>query len=1141
MHKFSGYFLCCILISSCRQSNEAAKEAMPALYENAVTYKLDTVKGYGINPLTGDSIKPLINSKGDTIVTGIPFAIKSQQKESPGFKKFSVNRKETKDRVVVANISHPLNGKPEKKAALAEVLSVVKLSADRDSLMLAGSYYILVTKKKLEVNIKKIPVHEPQPVKIQPMRYKDNALIDIQYLDIGQGLQYSYINALCQDKNGYIWIASDYGLSKYDGTYLTTYTDKEGLPEKIITHIATDNQNRLWISTSKGVCVFDGNSFIQFSDAEGLLSSLSGRILKDSKGKMWVDLGVKGFLCFEDKKFTVYKSHNNFQEDVSPQMVIGENGSLWFNTPGGIVKYNDNQYNYFSPGSHIFERITGIREDKKGNTWFISYNYGITKFDGEYFTHYEKKNGLSDNAIVSLAVDKMDNVWIGTRYNGLNKFDGSTFTIYTKEQGLSENKIICSMQDDQGNTWIGTVGGGIDKLNENGFTEIIPLTEFKNSRIRPIIKDKTGDLWFGTEASELYSFDGSRLTKRLERNIDNIQGFRSAIMDKDNNLWFGKHEGGGIYKYDYKQLCYFSAENIESSLLSLFEDNNRTLWMGTSRDGAGAFNGSMINYYNEACGFSGNRVFVVRQDKKNNLWFGTEEGGLVKFDGKMFTVFSEKQGLFSKSITSIIEDEKGNLWLGTLDAGLCRFDGKSFTYYGEKQGLAFKSIWSLKEDSSRRIWVGTDNGLSVLTPRSDSTYFLNSFGLQDGLKATDFNLNSVVIDNTNRIWWGTGKALITRNLNQPLTTAKPSSLHINSVEINEQFIDFPHLASILRNKIRFDSIIPYQNAPVNLSVPYNLNHLSFTFSAIEWQSPHKIKYSNRLLGSDNTWSTPSPETKADFRNLAPGSYALQVRAIGDSQKWTDTLTYKFVIRPAWWQTWLFKIIAVLLSAFSLFLFIRFVYLYRLRKQKALLEKQLAVQMERQRISSEMHDDIGAGLSGVKLLTEITKNKLNEKDVTDDIDKIYHSVGDISSRMKEVIWSLNTENDTLENLISFLVQQVKTQLEHYPAALNIHIPDVIPEMAISGEARRNIYLTVKETVNNIIKHSGAGKIDFSITCSNQLTIMIADNGKGLGENKNDWGNGLKNMRRRVEKLNGQFKISNENGVTILIEIPLTKNL
>ncbi|MBI1782832.1 MAG: ATP-binding protein, partial [Sphingobacteriales bacterium] len=1044
-----------------------------------------------------------------------------------------------------------------KKAAKAEVLSAVKLSADKDSVILPGSYYILVTKKKLEVTIKKTPVHEPRPVKIQPMWYKDNALIDIQYLDIGQGLQYSYINSICQDKNGYIWIASDYGLSKYDGTYLTTYTEKEGLPDKIITHITTDDQNRLWISTIKGVCVFDGNSFLQFSDNEKLLSSFSGRIIKDSKGKMWVELEGKGLLCVEGKKFTIYNSYNNFQEVVSPDKVIDENGFLWFNTPGGIINYNNNRYSYFNPGSHILERITAVREDKKGNAWFISYNYGVTKFDGSYFTHYEKKNGLSDNAIISLTVDKMDNVWIGTRYNGLNKFDGSTFTIYTKEQGLSENKIICSMHDGQGNIWIGTAGGGINKLNENGFTEIIPLTEFKNSRIRPIIKDKRGDLWFGTEASELYSFDGSKLTKHLERNINNIQGFRSAIMDKDNNLWFGKHEGGGIYKYDYKQLCYYSTENIESSMLSLFEDNNRTMWMGTSLDGAGAFNGSIINYYNEAFGFSGNRVFVVRQDKKNNLWFGTEEGGLVKYDGKMFTVFSEKQGLFAKSITSITEDEKGNLWLGTLDAGLCKFDtrlkdstgqGSSFTYYGEKQGLAFNAVWSLKEDANGQIWVGTDNGLSVLVPQKDSaggnnkSYKVYSFGLQDGLKATDFNLNGVCIDNDNRIWWGTGKALITRDLNTSFNTYKPYSLNIKRIEINDAFCDFKNLSASLKNKIRFDSVAAYQNYPAQLSLPYNFNHLTFHFAAIEWQSPHKIKYSYRLIGSDNKWSNPSSQTTADFRNLSYGAYELQVKAIGESNEWTDAFTYKFSIRPAWWQTWWFKIIAFLLSVFTLFLITRFIYLLRLRKQKAQLEKQLAVQLERQRISAEMHDDIGAGLSGVRLLTELTKNKIKDERASGDMEKIYQSVGDISARMKEVIWSLNAENDNLDNLIHFLVKQVKAQLEHYPAEVKINIPASVPVISVSGEARRNIYLAVKEAVNNIIKHSGTAKVELEITCDEQLKISIADNGKGVNPDSiNDAGNGLKNMRQRMKTLGGKMEIKNTNGFIITFEIPLTKEI
>ena len=204
-----------------------------------------------------------------------------------------------------------------------------------------------------------------------------------------------------------------------------------------------------------------------------------------------------------------------------------------------------------------------------------------------------------------------------------------------------------------------------------------------------------------------------------------------------------------------------------------------------------------------------------------------------------------------------------------------------------------------------------------------------------------------------------------------------------------------------------------------------------------------------------------------------------------------------------------------------------------------MEKQLAVQYERQRISAEMHDDIGAGLSGIRLLTEMTKSKVKDEQTAEEVNKIYQSVGDISSKMKEVIWSLNTENDNLPNLIAYLQKQARLSLENYPCHLAVELPEKIASVEIDGETRRNIVLIVKEAIHNIIKHSGSDKVNLTINSKrSQLTITIADNGRGIVDTQIDAaGNGMKNMRKRIEKLKGKLSIQNKEGLTLIFEIPI----
>lgn len=1142
MTKFFLYSFLIALFAGCTRYDSTDNNMPQALYAEPLVVPLNLNEGYKINQLTGDSIGPLLNSLGRVIHTGTPFSITGQQIDMPGFAHPSVIKQDAVEKTIIEANVQPLKGNPQMVLATPQELPVVAVSENTDSIIIDKSNYLLLSHKKMDVAIKKITVHEPQPVKIQPMRYKDNALLDIQYLDMGQGLAYAYIYAMYQDKNGNLWFGTDYGLCKYDGTYLTTYTEKNGLINNKVNSITADNKGRLWIGTYGGITVFDGTCFLQFTDKDTLLKRITALTKKDSSGKIWMTLEGFGVIGYDGNSFIFYTSKHNFVEKTTPAFFMDQKGVFWFRTPQGLIRYNGKNFIYFNPGSHILDVIIAASEDSKGNTWFSSMVHGIVKYDGKYFTHYTKDNGLSDNTIFSLMIDRNDHIWIGTRYKGLNKFDGKNFTTYNSAYGLSEDKISCTIEDQQRNIWIGTMGGGVCKLNDDGFVEKIPLSKLNNSRARPIIKDSSGRLWFGTEGAGLFSYDGTSLFKNIDWGINNLHGFRSALIDKKSNLWFGEHEGSGFYKYDYKTFLYYQSSNPTINL-SLFEDDKSVIWIGTTGEGVTALNGNTGINYKEASGFPSNRVFVTKQDKKGNLWFGTEGGGLVKFDGNRITVFSEKQGLFCKSITSIEEDEKGNLWLGTLGAGLCKFDGNSFIYYTEKQGLAFNAIWSLKRDANGQIWVGTDNGLSALIPFGDSkgennsSYKVYSFGLQDGLKATDFNLNSVCIDNANVIWWGTGKALITRNLNMPFIPDTPKSLKISHIEMNGQFMDFHNLPGNIKNKVTYSITKPFLNYPLNLTLPYDQNHLTFYFSAIDWKAPQKIKYTYRLLGLDNIWSKPSSDARAEFRNLSHGSYELQIKAIGQSQVWTTALSYKFTILPAWWQTWWFKFLVVLLSMALAYLITRQIYLARLRKQKALLEKQLAVQMERQRISSEMHDDIGAGLSGVRLLTEMTKNKLKETNATGDIDKIYESVGEISAKMKEVIWSLNTENDSLSSLIAYLQKQSRQLMEHYPGKFTITILDEIPEVKISGEVRRHIYLSVKEALHNTIKHSGADKVEMKIHCKGELQISITDNGKGLNTDENSaTGNGLKNMKKRMKQINGIFSIKKDKGLTITFTIP-----
>lgn len=966
MKAYSKYLLLIFSFAGCREKNVPIKEQNQPLFSEPLIVSLDTIQGYRLNPITGDSIKPMINSVGDTIRTGIatilkPITVDSSKIEPP--------RKIKKGRLHSVAVSNNIHILPEKlKTFSAEITEFQSKQTEQGSTIqiIPNSERVLTMSLPDSIKEDIKPLKEPQPVKALVMRFKDAGTANIQYLDVGQGLNYSYIRSIVEDRKGNLWFGLDgNGLCKYDGVHITTYTQNEGLPDNNITSLMVDEKDNIWISTQTGISVFDGNKFTGYLDNQEILDSRIYSIIIDKNQNTWLMSETKGITRTDGKKcinYSLTKGANNNSEIVFP---ADKNGNIWIGSSSGISRFDGSKVKYYNLHADLFGKaVYTILCDSKGNTWFGTYEKGLVKFDGKSFTQFTMKEGLPDNSIITLLEDKKGSIWIGTRYGGIAKYNGTAFITYSQEQGLSNNKISCITEDRQGNIWIGTEGGGINKLNDGMFFQTIDMEYFANSRVRPIIKDNQGNLWFGTEVGGIFKYDGQSVTDYSLSTSTTMDGMRSMLADKEGNIWFGKTGWNGLYKYNGKDFFqYHFQQGSLSKIFSILEDKQRSIWIGTFGDGFIRMNEKQKVFYNEKNGFPTNKIYNILQDKKGNLWFGTENGGVVKYAGSRFVVYSEKEGLFSKRITSIEEDHNGNLWFGTLGSGLCKFDGITFLYYTEKQGLSYNDVWSVKEDSIGKIWVGTDKGLSVLIPQKgdfdkiNNNYFVYSFSLQDGLKATDFNLHSVCIDDKNQIWWGTGKALINYDLNSNLNVATPRSLSLNYIEINGQFEDFRNLPDSINNKNRFRPPAPFSNYPMEMKLSYNEDHLKFHFSAIEWNAPDKIKYSYRLIGSDAGWSNLSHEAEAEFTNLQHGNYIFQVKAIGQSQEWTEPVSYSFTIQPAWWQTWWFKVAVISISVLSLLYITRLIYLVRLHKQKIILEKQLAVQYERQRISAEMHDDV----------------------------------------------------------------------------------------------------------------------------------------------------------------------------------------
>jgi signal transduction histidine kinase len=296
-----------------------------------------------------------------------------------------------------------------------------------------------------------------------------------------------------------------------------------------------------------------------------------------------------------------------------------------------------------------------------------------------------------------------------------------------------------------------------------------------------------------------------------------------------------------------------------------------------------------------------------------------------------------------------------------------------------------------------------------------------------------------------------------------------------------------------------------------------------------------------LEGSGNeNWSEPSTNTSINFVNLSPGEYTLKAKAIFLHGLYpVIESSFSFTILPPWWLTWWFKSIVILVIVGLVFQGVRFYIRRKLELQRVMLEKKQAIEKERTRIATDMHDDLGAGLSQIKFLSEaIGMKRQKHLPIEEEVSSIRSFSDEMIDKMGEIVWALNEKNDTLNDLLSYTRSYAVEYLAQNGINCHVDEPENIPQTDLTGEFRRNIYLTAKEALHNIVKHAQASEVWIQIAIEKRLTIKINDNGIGLDHSTpNSFGNGLMSMKNRIEELRGSFEIKSKNGTEIIIRVPL----
>jgi signal transduction histidine kinase/ligand-binding sensor domain-containing protein len=735
-------------------------------------------------------------------------------------------------------------------------------------------------------------------------RYDGRFFTQFNFMD---DLNNHAVYCVAEDTAGNLWFGTDGGFTKYDGRYFTNYSEKNRNENSKVQSILIDKTSTIWFGTfGGGVFSYDGQSFNRFAKNELLISKFINCIMQDRDGFIWFGSDGEGLsrYCI-DRGMRIANSNNT---DIQNQHFV----------KNGLVQ---NSYLNITEKEGLSSNVVKcILQDKLGNIWAGTDGGGLSKIilndiNGSIkleVTHFMEKEGLYNNVVRSNLQDSNGNLWFGTN-DGVSKYNGKIFSHYTINEGLKNNAVRCLLKDKSGNIWVGTDGGGVSKYDGKSFTHYTTKQGLSNNCVLSILQDKKGNFWFGTDAGA-NKFDGKSFTIYSEREGLSNNAVYSILEDRDGNIWFGT-DGGFVTKFDGKDFRIYSAKE----------------------------------------GLSKSSVYCMLEDTHNNIWFGTRGGGIIRYARKQkggtesFTHFTQKEGLSSNAILSILQDRQGNIWFGTDGAGLLKYKGDTFTNYTENDGLCDKTIRSILEDCNGNIWVGTRFGLSKILHKdvvgSDPELFdskatrieLNNKKLpilfknltyDDGFLGIECNRGAICEDNSGTIWVGTVDRLTAFHPEGTETDNLKPEIAIIGVDLFNEKIEWGKLKQkkdstlVLRNGVsvcnyKFDRTSSWYDLPYHLSLAHTNNYLTFKFIGITQQQSSRVKYQYKLDGLEDNWGAPTLRNEASYANLSFGEYVFRIRAFNSEGYCSNEFTYPFTIRPPWWKTIWFNILAfVIFGSFA---------------------------------------------------------------------------------------------------------------------------------------------------------------------------------------------------------------------------------
>jgi len=977
------------------------------------------------------------------------------------------------------------------------------------------------------------------------------------------GLSHNKVNCILKDRRGFVWFGTEDGLTRYDGKYYVVYKSKPNdthvLSGNIINDLYEDRDGILWIATADGgITKYDyhlsvSKQFRQFRynahDPKSIPEDAIKKIVEDRRGNLWLATS-NSYVVRLNKKTERFDTPVRTGTSGILTLLMDSHDTLRVGRAGGgllsintrTLRYReDPRYkNLYAKLPHA--SIAAIYRDNEYDLWFGSWDNKIY-YQQAGSNHLEAMipsagmKGVLPDDFVSFAEDDHQQIWMAGKNSGVMVYnkDSGLFTSYrhnaVKAGSLSDDQVNVIYKDRQGIIWMGT-NNGVSILNSlfSPFgLHYLPDTG-KPIKIYDFYKDKDERLWIGTNDG-IYIQSRDALSFEHRKIVYEGQELAATKFFKDHDGSFYLGTDYTLFRYDQKanklNLLPGTLEDpvmkklISSRIVSIVRDTiaqhpvllvspfGHYLTYYDLSDQKWVSRKSKVKDIVKEYNIKDNLIRKIYRDKSGVTWLATTRRGLGDWKKESAPIryhtydLQNKTTISNNDVYDLQEDHRGNYWVSTYGGGLNYYDRRSgkFMHVSESSNLTE----GLVSDTHGHVWMICNGHFHKYDPqrKSYSCYDLPDLRVSDGVKGYLYE------DHQHNLYAAGDNYYVTFN---------PEAVAPIDNEPRIFFTDFK-IFNISYNQLLADSVI---------ELDHEQNYFSFEFSAPEFTG-ETLQYEYMLEGIDKQWISAGKQNVASYSNLQSGKYRFKVRA----SNWKDSPMSKFTsvmvaIHPPFWLTWWFFLLMAAVTA----LIIYAIYSYRIRE----IFRQQKV---RNQIAQDLHDNIGSTLSSISVYSEVAKIYQEQEKATQLV-KVLQTIGttaiEMISEMGDTVWAVNSKNDNLGSIVQRTNSYARPLCAASDILFKLNAHERLMDISLEMRVRKNLYLILKEAINNAVKHSGCKTIVVDIKLKkNVFDISVQDDGIGFAaaeaafdQSDSLSGNGLNNMKSRAEELMGELTTDSTPG-------------